>query len=54
MAQTQRSFRAIIDEADPKWLEESLYPPAYEFSNGRTFKDAPGRGAYAYGTGTGT
>jgi hypothetical protein len=49
--QTTRSYRAILEEADPDFYQQRRKQPAYEFSNGRRFYEKPD--PYA-GTGTST
>jgi hypothetical protein len=33
-----RSWAQLVRQADPKYTQESLRPVAYEFSNGRKFR----------------
>lgn len=35
----QTNLRELVRKADPNWDKERLQPVAYEFSNGRKFKE---------------
>lgn len=34
----QISWRSLVEKADPDWRKEYLSPVAYNFSNGRQFR----------------
>lgn len=40
-ATRQISWRALVEEADPDWLNSYLRPVVYRFSNGRKFYSPP-------------
>lgn len=38
MSETVRSWRQMVEDADPDYRKESLRPVVYKFSNGREFR----------------
>lgn len=51
-----RDWKSIVQKADRQWSKDAPHPPAYEFSNGRTFKvtERPNQPYSWVGTNTGS